>query len=66
MGEQQLPKVLIQQLSFCAEQPDRHIAKAQSLHIRAVSARCLQRNQTALLGNDGMSQLRCHAVAVTG
>ena len=66
MGEQQLAKILIEELSFGAQQLYRHISKTQALHGGAVLPCRLQRHQTSLLRNDGMAQLRSHGVAVAG
>ena len=66
MGKEQLTKVPVQHLSFGTEQLHTHITQGQSLHILAVLTRRFQRNQAAHPGDNGMPQLLCHGIAVTG
>ena len=66
MGEQQFPKILIQQLSLGVNQLHRNITQAQALHGGAVLPCRFQRHQAPFLLHNGVTQCGRHFVPIAG
>lgn len=66
MGKQQFPKIPVHTLPLFVNQPHRHIAQGQALHLAAVRPRLLQGNQGTGRRDHRVTQLRRHSVTVSG